>query len=1030
MASYIPSVTDSPQSLQTPIYTEDYSFLQNQLQKSDQQYNAGLQKVANDYSAITSQQLTNPENQGKQQEYIAKIQEGLKKVAPTDLSLPQNVSQAESLYQPFWKDTDMLTDIGRTKEHSSNKSQIEAMKMSPDEKVRDMYDSYQEQYNDMIVQDLKDAHRGDGSFQRIASRDIVPFKNAQKTLNAAAKDANLEVDWTDPKGPVLYEYKNGEKAVRPFTLFAKGILGRDFDAQFKVMGEVDKRNTENYYRQQGYDKQTASQIVGEHFYKSYVEGLNQSIQTNGNHNQTNEAAIKMLEHKVSTQGGATPVDSDELIKLYSQRNDFKAEANDYADKLKEVQDPQTGRVILEHPENYIASHIKDNVINNWAVGRAEGTKSVKEVANQAWKNVEDVKLASGNLSARWSEIGETGRHNRAEEDLKGVKNAIDAFSAGYDNSVPGGQKPLISPNSIIANSSNELAQLNSADVAIGIQRENRRQLVQSVWSVGGLTSVLRAGNAMSTDEIATLNTYMADIESGQKPSTTPEIQSTINKFTSVLRGAGIEVPKSSNDFKEYANDFRGKLSQYALGLANNNKLHLSPDYVKDISAKAIKADALQRVYQANVEQTAASISNIISKPENAIKYSGVIINRNGKADLVHPEDIASTLPQSIELEEVGSSGKTLHLSAMDIANARYTNQFDVYNQGQENKGIATPPSGVKYNGKLYYVNKINGQNFVPQSKPAEHTWAHPNLLGWETGEPSDIDYRNAYDQSSGALRSYLNKSEEKFGKPEDFKNKMNELTRRAIPGFADKTGLMGKRSIIDYTDPRSYRVLRDGVQPDNIAKVYDNNGKDITDENILKALYSIASSKNEDIKKFVAPPYVDFTGRTGTPTLEIRINSSTGESDNSDIKALGSNTYHLVINPETASPYLRQILDQAPVNMSLFPEIAKGKTYTSETYGGMNFTVTPSEKRPNPSGYTLEVNRKGIDPKTGESISLPVYSTFQVSSNATGDYMVNGGIKAITEQQNKNVQDNQMHVTNTKLIPLLQIQQQFKGNLK
>ena len=122
MATPYAQITDSSQSLQPALNNVDYSFLQQGLAKRSLDFEQGLSQIKNDYSSILNAPLTSTENVEQRKQYIGQIQEGLKKVATTDVSLPQNVTQAENLYAPFWKDSDILIDQAATK-HLQNQFQ-------------------------------------------------------------------------------------------------------------------------------------------------------------------------------------------------------------------------------------------------------------------------------------------------------------------------------------------------------------------------------------------------------------------------------------------------------------------------------------------------------------------------------------------------------------------------------------------------------------------------------------------------------------------------------------------------------------------------------------------------------------------------------------------------------------------------------------------------------------------------------------------------------------------------------------------
>jgi hypothetical protein len=112
MATYIQGLTDTNYSplLNTP----DYSFLKNILDKSTQNYQTGLSKLSASYNSITNTPLTKDGLKTEREDYIKLMQKELSRVAGTDLSMPENVSAADSIFAPFWENKEMLIDSNFT----------------------------------------------------------------------------------------------------------------------------------------------------------------------------------------------------------------------------------------------------------------------------------------------------------------------------------------------------------------------------------------------------------------------------------------------------------------------------------------------------------------------------------------------------------------------------------------------------------------------------------------------------------------------------------------------------------------------------------------------------------------------------------------------------------------------------------------------------------------------------------------------------------------------------------------------------
>ena len=166
MATYIQGLFDNPLPI-TP-FTPDYAFLQNVLKYKEGQYEQGFAQVKNLYNSLLNSKASNPEDIEVQKAYIADAERKLQSLASVDLSVPQNVGLAKSVFKTFLNDDELMHDISVTRIAESQLAKGQAFLQSDDPKQRAMHSSLADEYVSTVpINELKWAKRGDGSITSV-----------------------------------------------------------------------------------------------------------------------------------------------------------------------------------------------------------------------------------------------------------------------------------------------------------------------------------------------------------------------------------------------------------------------------------------------------------------------------------------------------------------------------------------------------------------------------------------------------------------------------------------------------------------------------------------------------------------------------------------------------------------------------------------------------------------------------------------------------------------------------------------------
>lgn len=111
MATFIPNVTDA--FPEPSLYRPEFGFLDTMLRRRQSMYEQGFSEIAGKYKQI-SRSVTNPINGQTRDKFIKEAMTNLKDLSAMDLSQQQNVQNASTVFQPFYKNTDVLGDMALT----------------------------------------------------------------------------------------------------------------------------------------------------------------------------------------------------------------------------------------------------------------------------------------------------------------------------------------------------------------------------------------------------------------------------------------------------------------------------------------------------------------------------------------------------------------------------------------------------------------------------------------------------------------------------------------------------------------------------------------------------------------------------------------------------------------------------------------------------------------------------------------------------------------------------------------------------
>lgn len=346
MATYIQGVTDRIPEIKP--FQPDYSFLMNALEYKQSAYNNAFNQINNIYSSVLNAPLTRGINQERRDEFFKAAEENIKKISSLDLSLPQNVDVASSVFKPFYEDRNMVKDMVWTKQYNNQLNDALSFRDSQDKELRKQY--WDKGVRALQYQKNAFAEASDDQALNMGAARYVPYVNVHEVAQKYLKDAGFDIKKTSFEGNWIVKYQNGQAAVTPMYQYLSSIMRNDpqIKAIYDTEAYVDyndfiEKNTSVYG-----DKEQAAAAYADQIMKSlpkewqkYNERLNDDYKTISD-------VVVSTEDMIKNQGIVPGSDEHkrylanlrekELLQVAKKNADFETELidseSDYVAKAK------------------------------------------------------------------------------------------------------------------------------------------------------------------------------------------------------------------------------------------------------------------------------------------------------------------------------------------------------------------------------------------------------------------------------------------------------------------------------------------------------------------------------------------------------------------------------------------------------------------------------------------------------------------------------------------------------------------------
>lgn len=992
MATYIQGVTDVTTD---PInFSPNVGLMSAFLEKKGQQYEQGHAAIQSAYDKIANLPLTNGTSVAVRDQYIKQAQEKLKGMAGQDFSDLSVVDEADKVFSPFWEDKRLLLDYSKTKNYQTELAKYNNLANSTKMEDREQANGIVYKYLQNGMDQLKNASFDEASLSSVEDRKFVPWVNVQKYLNEQASKMpdNLTIKWSSENGPYLYNQTNGARSVINFQNWAAGQIGDNLYQQFYTQGVVEKEESLKNIKKfnPGISDQDALKFLANDVVTKTEKGYSGQLQSISDELASLKAKYDLLPATL-IPGSAEAAQAAEIeqrkLELEKQRTGVDKQYSDF--KLKDKDELYND--VVRQPNEYYAQLAKNNTIKNWAVSRASDT-DVEIKINEPWvkmqelknKNRElDIAQQNANTAQYKAENDDNGTSSKSSKSKKfdvdtdgdGLMDAnAEALRLAQNGRYVGpGYSDITKQGTVYEVFNERLNNLDKQHLNTLIDVEGPISLLSTLPGVDPeLVSKVRTVLQSNYDNLSTKGQYNSN-----------EDLKTIKEFSAVMAKNGYGLKSLGHN-----GVLEGIVNYARTYLKDKKDKNLSyTDSEKKAITNIVFADKMRAEYISLSTERNRLINDLILNRKDAKGnklYPNLIVNRDGKQDLVTAEDIAKNLP-TIEVYD-NDAKKNVTISKKELADLFVAGKLEQSSGGD-----------VVINDKVYQIQKTN------------------NAVGF-------------YD-ATRAYNSIVSDVTKKYGTSKDFYNTYKKALGEIVPDlpyFNTQTGKYGTKRMYDFNSKTqgetAVQITNEVLNVGSTRNMYDSNDKPVSNE-ILEAVQALGRM-GDDMEDYLNPVTVYDQGVNGNVTVEFSF-KPTKDKPAGDVKLAGDITLADLI----ANGPVRLEIPKESFNAKNFPQLSKmtmntgtyvfnsllrGESYKADAGVkslGFDFSIIPEYTKGTSRRATFNMTYPVWDPQAGKYTDKNESKVIDFD-NITPDQFMDQIYSTILMQNDVNLQNQKLYNTN------------------
>lgn len=305
MATYIQGVTDFLPQVQP--WEPDFNMFMGAMEKKQQQYDAGWQKTNSIYNSYLNAPMLRDDNISKRNHYFNQIANDIQRLSQLDLSLPQNVTAAQEVFEPIINDDYIINDIAWTQKYQKEMQAANYYRNCTDPKKcgGKYWDTGVKALNYM-AQDFRQASADDALQMR--TPEYIPYSNALDNVYEQIKNSGfgkVKRKRISPDGKhVITETNGGQEYLQSLMGYLTQTVGNNPDVGRMYWAKAYTQR-KDWITQYGGNFETP-EVAEAEYYKSLVQpavyGLTEVQAQVGNDLRDKEVILNQYEKLVEKEG--------------------------------------------------------------------------------------------------------------------------------------------------------------------------------------------------------------------------------------------------------------------------------------------------------------------------------------------------------------------------------------------------------------------------------------------------------------------------------------------------------------------------------------------------------------------------------------------------------------------------------------------------------------------------------------------------------------------------------------------------------
>lgn len=343
-------------------FTPNYNFIMKALEMRQEQYNQGFSQIKNVYNSVLNAEMLGEDNKQRRDQIVSNAKKALQDLPMVDLSIAKNVTAAESVFKPFYEDTDILADIGYTKESKTNLSK--GMSLQNAEKEED-----RKRYWSIGIQDIYDGmdefkNATPEQRRNMRARKYVAKPQISEEVLKMFNEGKLKRSVDQISGQIKYTTENGEQLIEPLTNLYLSKAFNDPEAMegFNVYGRVTRNKfiRENTQNGRFPSRDVAAKAHDEALVKDYLDLQDRRVAETTKSVGLLDERIKILNGKLA-DGTLTEEEKGKLIRDEIQRENLNKQIQGFKDNKLNAKER-----IMGNPESYLGNMYLHKAANDLA----------------------------------------------------------------------------------------------------------------------------------------------------------------------------------------------------------------------------------------------------------------------------------------------------------------------------------------------------------------------------------------------------------------------------------------------------------------------------------------------------------------------------------------------------------------------------------------------------------------------------------------------------------------------------------------